>query len=122
MRTSYLPRRSVLNAVALVTTGSDARSLHPSKMRVKRGFVIVAAGDQQASHGDPDDAAGSCRIQLFDVDVLELDQAGRAGPGAVLVLAAVVLERDASGVGEVGDGRPGNDGLAVQAPRGRSCP
>ena len=32
MTTSYFPRRSVLNAVALVTTGSPASSLTPSNM------------------------------------------------------------------------------------------
>ena len=115
MTTSYLPRRSFLNAVALVTTGSRVELLVSVEERVERGLVIVPAGDQQAFHGAGRLAAGGCSAcQLFDVDILELNQAGRAGPFAVLVLAAVVLEGDAAAVGQVGDGGPGDDGLAVE--------
>ena len=67
-------------------------------------------------------AAAAVGVQFFDVDILELDQAGRAGPVAILVLAAVVLKGEAAAVGKVGDGGPGDDGLAVQRDAAPSCP
>src|SRR4051812_22453696 len=53
-------------------------------------------------------------LQFLDVNILELDQAGRSDPAALLVLRAMVLEGEPPAVREVGDGRPRDDGLPVQ--------
>ena len=53
-------------------------------------------GDAGRLRVTPPDGTPAFAGQLFDIDVLELNQAGRAGPVAVLVLAAVVLEGDAA--------------------------
>ena len=103
--TSYLPRRSALKAVALVRMGSASELRVPVEDRVERGLVVVPSGDQQSLRtalGLRPSGAAVPR-QLFDVDVLELHEAGRADPVAVLVLAAVVLEGEPAAGGKVGN-------------------
>src|SRR5882672_5213881 len=51
---------------------------------------------------------------LSKIDILELDQAGRTAPDALLVLSAMMLEGEASAIGKIGNGGPGNDRLSVQ--------
>ncbi len=92
---------------------------------VERRRVVVPAGDQEAREragagsglaraGGPRRCACARPSQLLDADVLELDQARRAGPGTRLVLGAVVLQRDLATRGQIGNGGARNDGLAVQ--------
>src|SRR5216684_2124101 len=50
--------------------------------------------------------AGS--LQLSNINILELHQAGRTAPGALLVLPAMMLEGEASAGGKIGNGGPGN--------------
>ena len=113
MRTSYLPRRSLLNAFAAVSTGSRSRSV---EQRVERRLVVVAAGEEQRP--------GPRRFgrQLLDPDVPELHQARRPGPLAPHVLRAVMLEGEAAPLGEVGDRGARDDGHAVQDDRDRLTP
>src|SRR5262249_15505771 len=76
-------------------------------------LVVVSAGDEQCAYV----IFGSRLVavwQLFNIDILELDQAGRTAPDALFVLSAMMLEGEASAIGKIGNGGPGNDRLSVQ--------
>src|SRR5579871_4318608 len=58
--------------------------------------------------------SGTVSGQLLDIDVFELNEAGRTAPDALLVLAAMMLEGESSACGKIGYRGPRDNGLSVQ--------